>query len=233
MKRWRIILIVFALVAVGVLVVCLVQPAEPSYQGRKLSDWLADCTITVSNGVTIEKPDEIGLAAVRAVKEIGTNAIPYLLCLLKSEDSTLKTNINKVLAKQTLIRFRFQTYREKADMAMLGFHILHEAAAPVIPELTQIASSQETRHRIYALLCLQGVTRGNEWKSAIRNSVLPLLLKSLDDTNLYVRREASIWLYHRFPEDAEKAGLYLENGLFPTRPPRSAPAVTNVPATNK
>src|SRR5579871_634069 len=122
MKRWRIILIVFALLVVGVLVVCLSKPSEPSYQGRKLSEWLADCVpMGHSNQVPIMKPYETRQAAETAVKEIGTNAIPYLLHLLKSEDSTLKTNLSKVLAKQTLIRFRFQTYRQKAELAMFGF----------------------------------------------------------------------------------------------------------------
>jgi HEAT repeat protein len=55
----------------------LVHAAEPTYEGRSLSDWLKDLSNTPA-GVNYEP-------AARAFREMGTNAIPFLLSRLEAD----------------------------------------------------------------------------------------------------------------------------------------------------
>ena len=79
-------IIIWSLIILGVIGIGmrdhLSNPKEPSYQGRSLSEWL-------------NESDE--LKAREAVAQIGTNAIPFLLKSVASEDSSLKKKLLKLV----------------------------------------------------------------------------------------------------------------------------------------
>jgi hypothetical protein len=88
-KKRRIVLAVL-LVAMGGGVAWLAlrptEPPEPVYQGKRLSAWLDDYYISgLTHGSPVEN-DEVDMV----VRGFGTNAIPTLLRMLGSTDSTLK-----------------------------------------------------------------------------------------------------------------------------------------------
>jgi hypothetical protein len=72
-------LVVLAVVIVGVCLLSSRHPREtrkePSYQGRKLTDWLGDI-----------HPGSTELPAARAVMAIGTNGVPTMLELIRAKD---------------------------------------------------------------------------------------------------------------------------------------------------
>src|SRR5258706_15094695 len=75
-KRGLLLAVLFVALAGG-LVWMLSRPAEPVYQGKPLSAWLAEF-----NG----GPVDTNQAAFVAFRELGTNAIPALLKTIQSGD---------------------------------------------------------------------------------------------------------------------------------------------------
>ena len=81
-KRRRVgLFVVLGLVAVAIGFFAL-RPREPVYQGKRLSEWLADFN-RAGRG-------QIDQAAERAIRQIGTNALPFLLTDLSTLDSPYK-----------------------------------------------------------------------------------------------------------------------------------------------
>jgi len=75
-RRKYVLLVAIVLAAVG-LVVALIPSKEPSYGGKRLSEWLTD-------------PHPSMMDRRDAMRHIGTNAIPYLVEWIQYEPSWLK-----------------------------------------------------------------------------------------------------------------------------------------------
>src|ERR1700722_2327691 len=148
MKRLRIIFILLAILLIGVLVIYLVQPKEPEYQGRKLSTWIRVYQEQQKSSADLNLADPNRAvpmtAAERAIKEIGTNALPTLLRWLQIRDSTLKTKLNSLLERQSFIKLRYPPASRMQDMAIAGLRILGTNALPAVPNLTQFVRSADT-----------------------------------------------------------------------------------------
>jgi hypothetical protein len=130
MKRLRIIIILLAVLLTGVFVIYLVQPSEPSYQGRKLSAWLKGYySYSLGWFGQHDKEDE-------ALRQMGTNAIPFLMKMSKTEDSKFKQKFTSLVRKQSLIRFQFTTAVDIRARAYCGFRALGKAVKPMVPTLT-------------------------------------------------------------------------------------------------
>ena len=199
MKRLRIIGSVFAILLVAVLVFWLVRPGEPSHQGRKLSGWLVDFSAQVND---ITDPRNAALrceSAKRAIKEIGAKAIPSLLKWLQATPSPLKERLNLLLAKQNLIRFRFEKFEWTQSKALSGFQILGPDAAPAIPALMRLMQSSDANLQHRALDSLFFID--HEEKAA-----LPELLQLLHDPNPITQTRVAAYLKSRYPEQSAKVG---------------------------
>jgi hypothetical protein len=157
MKLRRIIFILLAVLLLSVVVFCLLQPGEPSYQGRKLSDWLNDdCGPTATIGIKIMQtlPLERIQAARNAVCVMGTNAIPTLLKWAQARDSSLKTKLNTILDHQHFVNLRFKTAAAMQSKAIIGFLLLGTNGLPAVPALVRLARSPDPEQQVVALHCL-------------------------------------------------------------------------------
>src|SRR5439155_14992323 len=94
----RICFIVLASILLAASVVYFCRTAEPSYQGKGLSQWTAH----FDSGL---ERDE--LAATAALREIGEPAVPFLLAMLKSTDPPFHDFIERWFSKQSLINIKF------------------------------------------------------------------------------------------------------------------------------
>src|SRR2546427_121149 len=107
-KHSTLALVLIGLAAVLVLIFAVARkPSEPSYQGKRLGEWLADTRFTDSGRVVLSD------ASVRAVRETGTNALPSLMTMLGSSDSQLKLRVIMLLQRQHLVQFHIPTSGEK------------------------------------------------------------------------------------------------------------------------
>src|SRR6185503_1912692 len=94
---------------------------EPTHGGKSLSAWLDELS-----ALEYSKRADRSTAQVQAVRAIGTNAIPWLLAEFRSGGGTWGWKLNKLLGKQTVLKFRFADPNERLRRATLGFWALGE-----------------------------------------------------------------------------------------------------------
>jgi hypothetical protein len=105
---------------------------EPIYKGKPLTWWLAGFSHANRN----TPPPE--LDAQEALQQIGTNAIPTLLRLLRADDSKFKLKLVQLAQKQHLINLKWRTALVQNYEASFGFMCLGTQARSAVPALIQI-----------------------------------------------------------------------------------------------
>ena len=121
------------------LVACVVWVAwpeerEPEYQGKKLSEWLLLHTIYKATNAGSTEP------AATAVREIGTNGLPWLLRAISFEPGKWRQVVAKLPQPFRRVAFFRDGILHRVE-ALHGFHILGPAATPAIPQLTDWANN--------------------------------------------------------------------------------------------
>ena len=131
MKR-RVAITLLSIAALGVVVWIFLsaRESEPVYQGKPLRYWLTLYTHGYS-------PSNPGDQADRAVREIGTNAIPTLLEMLQEKDSPLKLKWRALLEKQDFIQPP-QRASSRNYQAGMAFRTLGAIGSNAVPALAQI-----------------------------------------------------------------------------------------------
>ena len=178
-KRNRIVLIVALMFLSGGLATWILRSRErrePVYQGKTLSVWLNDLNRSFRYPVLSDP-------AAEAVRQIGTNALPFLLERARSKDSRFRGKLQEWFTNQSVIpvnRFHFAVAPYRHAEARWGFQALGPGAKTAIPELVELIKDEETADASadYALGCI-----GSE-------AVLPLT-NALTNDNPAVRYGAS------------------------------------------
>jgi hypothetical protein len=143
MKRVRLALLLLLGCGAAALVIRAVShSAEPYYQGRSLTEWLAAYQNAPDGGVEEQK-------AADAIRQIGTNALPCLLQRLRRQ--TPKWRINAAGAATHLPEPLGHWWvvwllggEDGLVAATAGFDILGPAAAPAIPDLLRLMDGRDT-----------------------------------------------------------------------------------------
>jgi len=124
------------LTVIAVVLVASRGPAEPAHDGKKLSAWLDE--LSAMNFPRECDPDT---RPARAVRAIGTNAIPWLIQEMGARGSTVRWRLNQLLARQNIIRFRFLDHHTRVRRACMGFAALGPMAEPAIPGLLKLVEA--------------------------------------------------------------------------------------------
>jgi hypothetical protein len=103
---------------------------EPEFQKRSLSNWLDELSAFDSS-----RRYDSNTPAVRAVRAIGTNGIPWLMHELQADTDTFRSTVNALLDKQSIVKRRFLDSNSRLARATLGFETLGPIAEPAIPDL--------------------------------------------------------------------------------------------------
>ncbi len=130
--RW----FLFSFFFVAAFVWWLLPPGEPGYEGKKLSTWIDELqALTRAEQANPKTPQ------VRAMRAIGTNAIPWLLKEIERHPNgaAWRRRVNQVLYKQTLIRYRVP-YPNHQNRAEVGFRALGELGEPAIPAILALVA---------------------------------------------------------------------------------------------
>ncbi len=142
------------------------MPSAPTYHGKQLFVWLDElCKFD-----SIHQRSQ-GAEQIKAVRAIGTNAIPWLLREYRQKGDPWKWRVNQLLGKQHLIKFRFRGADARLYRATTGFRALGEIAEPAIPELLAMVEAQPG----YVTGALAGIGR----------PAVPALHQCLANTRLY------------------------------------------------
>ena len=158
-RRVYFVLIVTILIASGALLFWP-SPSEPTYNGRKLSEWLKiwdDNTV----GRPLGKWGKDAQLAEHSVRCIGTNTIPFLLRWNKFYDAGWRRPVADALDHAPFLRNKhlgfwlLHSRLQRARCAQVGFQILKEEASPAVPELIrQLRTSKDPVLRASAMSCL-------------------------------------------------------------------------------
>ncbi len=125
-----------ALAAVLALALWFVLPArEPEYAGKKLSHWARQ----LESVQDVESPAR--REAMRAIRHIGTNALPYLVMRLQASDPDWRIEavdwVRHVLNKD----LSGQLARRDQERAVLTFHVLGPTARPAVPAVAALITN--------------------------------------------------------------------------------------------
>jgi hypothetical protein len=127
--------------------------SEPSYKGRKLSEWLSLHNHWQFSQLLAARRAGPGVASQReidsieAVQTIGTNAFPCLLRWISYETPWWRTSAKRLSPKLPSFVQNSRLNRwlcdeseaeKRADLAVEGFYILGPAALPAVKELTRL-----------------------------------------------------------------------------------------------
>ncbi len=139
MRKHRVYFILPVLALAGVLVAVFRREREPEYRGKRLSEWVESYAATPS---AVEGSFEFQQAD-GAIRQFGTNALPYLMKWIRYESPARKqrlhTAINSML--QPLNRWWWLNDGRQLARAIGAMHaliVLGPSAEGAIGELTQI-----------------------------------------------------------------------------------------------
>jgi hypothetical protein len=149
-KRVQIAVAVLLVAIAGVVIWRALRPQEPVYQGKPLSSWLIASTTTGT-----PQAQEQANAAVR---QVGTNALPTLLRMLRVKDSPLKVKLMALADKQHVVKIRYtsaEKWNVAAFHAFLALGTNAQSAAPALPEIANENISHASR--AYAISALGAI----------------------------------------------------------------------------
>jgi hypothetical protein len=169
-KRLSIVLAVVAVVIIGWLGWKAQCSPEPSYQGRRLSEWLDE--YNHAGGVAKTDP------ASAAIRVMGTNILPLLLANIKRSDSPLAKKFFNLLQKQHWVKLPFHAADPYRLPSIIALGALGSNAAPLFPEL--LIFSDDASNCTWGTLSLL----------AIGPSSIPTLAKLCQSTDEAVRSRA-------------------------------------------
>src|SRR5712692_3461380 len=172
-KKRGFLLAVLAVALLGGLVWMLSRPAEPAYQGKPLSAWINEY-----NG----RPGDTNQAALVAIREMGTNAIPALLKIIKSDDPPFQRMMSELNRKQSMVHFPVREPWQRRWAASFALYAMGTSAKSAFAALTNLLFHPNARFNSSApAIALAGM--GSEG--------LPPLLAAITNQNAGIRVSAA------------------------------------------
>jgi HEAT repeat protein len=188
-----VVLVVLAVVVAGFGTWLLLRRAEPAYNGKSLTVWDQQYGSNHWSGRT-----ELAGEAEFAVRQIGSNAIPFLLKLMRAEDSNLKKKLRNHLPKKWHDALHLNDNSGKVRrMGAHGLAALGTNAPAAVPALIDLARNHpEEDGRYIAVFALR--TLGPAAEAAI-----PFYFQCLTNSDPTIRNEAAVGLI-RIPQQWQR-----------------------------
>jgi hypothetical protein len=124
----------------------------PVYLGKALSQWLEEVPDDWGHPVTGRLDPEERPAAAKAVRAMGTNALPELIRMMEARDWPPKQRLLWLASSPWLIDITHTTPRERQKVqALFGFCALGTNANPAVPALMDFLLRQGEYHTAAAL----------------------------------------------------------------------------------
>ena len=161
MKRGRRILLILMGCGVVAFTGALMWPRErePVYQGKRLSEWLGAYELGYVSVTEQRFADNEKEAASNAIRNLGTNCLPWLVRWIGYEPPALRDRFRGILWKLPMsIRLRLWEGDRLSMDAVEGFRILGRAAGPAVPELARLMNDGNRKaSRLRAMHALKRV----------------------------------------------------------------------------
>src|SRR6266496_1448149 len=194
--------------AIGSLTFFFFLPGEPRFQGKRLTTWLE------GYGQSQHKNQQVD----EVVRQIGTEALPWLLRMLERKDSNLKLKFVNAATKLPFIKIRFTPAEDRRKRAAWAIIALGDKAKPALPGLINLLGDTQTVAWATAaisglgwdavpILSRQMTNQDDQVRSFVSvtflklclqpeakshaDEVIPLLLRNLSDENYTIRSDAA------------------------------------------
>jgi hypothetical protein len=137
-KRKKLIALALGLAVISAFIAFELHDREPTYEGHPLSYWVERYSVERFTPRTdITRDEEVA----EAIKNIGTNAIPFLLKWIAYQPSLLRSKTEVLVQKlpstwQPIFRSKHESL---ADKAMSSFALLGDTTSNAIPALSFLA----------------------------------------------------------------------------------------------
>ena len=152
--RRRIILAVMAVFLLALLALWISR--EPSYQGRSLSEWLAEAR-PVREPPNASPGRAPGEEAARAIRGIGPKAVPGLVRMLNATEATDFGELQRQLRNRWALPGKhIPSSWELRRRGFVGLQILGPAAAPGLPDILRLIESDPGRIELWFLVEAMG-----------------------------------------------------------------------------
>jgi HEAT repeat protein len=164
----------------------LFNPPEPVYQGKPLSDWVRQFSTNFAVGIVSTSSAQ---EAEQALRQIGPEALPYLLRQMRVSDSALKKRLRATVLGKWHDRLGLRD--RSADIRRLGAHGIHALgtnAAPAAQALIEIATRHPDEDARY--LAVFGLRK----LAPVGEPVFPFLVQCLTNSEPAIRDEAALAL---------------------------------------
>jgi HEAT repeats len=198
-RKGIVILIVLAVAAAGFWFIYFLRPREPVYQGKRLTAWLEQYDTSYMAG---QGGGDVGQQAEAAIRNIGTNALPLCLQLVKTKESPIKVKLLTLVPGPWLDGFHvpgLAEYRNeinrRREVGAHGFFVLGKQAKAAVPALIGLMSDKDHETRSVAVRTLGGL-------GPAASGAVPELIEYLKDPDDTIRAEAaeSLGVIHQEPE---------------------------------
>jgi len=206
--RWVLVIAFMVAISLGYLVTRAAgPPSEPVWRGYRLSDWLIayDSAAPAPAGSQLPRgtrrpPDTTSQEIEEALDGIGEKALPLLRYWLTARPGRLTRSVNRLLEQQQWTEFRFPDKHYYRILARTGFEAYNATAQPLLPELLELTESPNQENRMWAF-------QAAFLTLPDRNTFMDLFDRTRLPANAPIHRLAVHWLWQRFPDEAEGAGV--------------------------
>lgn len=168
--------------------------SEPSYQGKALFAWVEQYRSNHWGG-----DKELARQSEFAIRQIGSNGIPFLLDLIRTRDSPMKKKMRDIIPRNWHEQLHLADHSaEIRRVGGNGFFALGTNAPSAVPALVEIAMHYpDPDSRYIAVFALRSLGTAAE-------SALPFFVQCLTNQESTIRDEAAIALgnFHREAEFA-------------------------------
>lgn len=168
------------LLTAGTATVVIVSNQEPSFQGRRLSEWLKDLDPANKNE---QRKNE----AKSAIRQMGSTAVPFIVKELRCTDSTATLFVRTLAQKQTLVQFRPTTALQRRTRAYIAFNQVTPVATSAVPALAEALQGNDADLRLRAANCLDNVA----FYKIDATRAVPALTSALRDPDERVGRDSA------------------------------------------
>jgi hypothetical protein len=183
-KMKKLAVIIGTVLAGGIVLFFILPRPQPTYHGRAITAWMDDWAAKKS----LELPE--------AIRQIGTNALPYVVHNLALNDSAWRSNYARLQAKlprQLQIFFRKpKPLLQEVDGANVFFYI----GSNSIPDAMALMKHHSPTVRRSAAWGISALRR----QSRAANQAIPALIEALSDSDRMVRFDAALSLVEMGPD---------------------------------
>lgn len=168
---------------------------EPRFQGRSLTAWLRD--------FESDRP-EARWRAAEAVRQVGTNAVPFLIERLRYREPPLppqwKLELQALLNKQSLVKFDIGRPANRRSQALAALDALGPEAKAGVPALEELLHENPPDHRAVLVIARLGPDAAPALTRALTNDQKVIRLGARACLEMLQKRSETL-----FPKTAQDA----------------------------